>query len=217
MADTIYDVRLQNASVITVSGPSQSGKTTLVEKMVRLREDLFHDPISSVQWFCSHPPKERIDGVKYTVGVPSNILDQIEPHSLVIIDDFMNELSNSKELTAIMTKHVHHLPMTLIYITQNLFDKSNDTKTRRMSTNYLIVFKNPHDKSQIDYIGRQMYPVDNLFLSKAFEKCTMHTPHGYIFIDCCQDTADILRVRTNIFGGDNPISVYVPNSIQLSI
>jgi hypothetical protein len=112
--------------------------------------------------------------------------------------------------------------MTLIYITQNIFSQGKDTKTRRLNTNYLIVFKNPHDKAQIDYIGRQMYPKDKNFLSGAFEDATKIHPYSYLFIDCHQSTPDEIRVRTNITsamdGGDGgkPMKVYIPHSISLT-
>ena len=125
----------------------------------------------------------------------------------------MGELSNSIELTKIMTKAVHHLPMTLIYITQNMFQKGNDTKTRRMNTNYLILFKNPHDRAQVEYIGRQMYPNDPKFLSSAFIDATSKDPYSYLFIDCHQETPDEIRVRSKITHRN--VKVYTPHSIAL--
>lgn len=211
----LFDTRFNNKSTITISGPSQSGKTTLVEKIVQLREHLFKDPIQHVQWFCAYPPTTKLDGVTYSIGIPHNILQTIEPHSLVIVDDFMKELTNSNELTSMMTKAVHHLPMTLIYITQNLFQKGTDTKTRRMNTNYLILFKNPHDKAQVDYIGRQMYPKDKLFLSTVFDDATRKIPYSYILIDCQQATPDEIRIRTNIT--ESPMKVYIPLSMSINI
>ena len=210
----IYDARFDNKSTITIAGPSQSGKSTFVEKLVERKDVLFKDPIENVYWFCAYLPKKKVDNVIYNVGLPIKVINKIQPHSLVIIDDFMQELSSSKELTSIMTRAVHHLPMTLIYITQNIFSKGSDTKTRRLNTNYLILFKNPHDKAQMDYIGRQMYPYDKGFLSTAFEDATSHNPYTYLLIDCHQYTPDEIRVRTNILN-ESYIKVYVPPSIAL--
>lgn len=210
-----YDARFKTKSTIVMAGPSQSGKTTLTENIVGKRDTLFDAPIAQVYWFCAYSPTQKLDGVKYMVGLPHNIMDHIEPHSLVIIDDFMKELNSSNELTAIMTKAVHHLPMTLIFITQNIFQKGNDTKTRRLNTNYLIMFKNPHDKAQMDYLGRQMYPKDKLFLSRAFDDATSKTPYSYLLIDCHQSTPDEIRVRTNIT--DDRVKVYMPPSIMTTL
>lgn len=211
----VYDLRIKSHSTITISGPSQSGKSTLVESLVKERDFIFTEPITKVIWCCSFLPNKRIDGVSYYSGLPNDILDLVQPNSLLIIDDLMSELKNSHLLTGIMTKAVHHLPMTLIYITQNFFHKSNDGKTRRLNTNYLILFKNPQDKTQVDYIGRQMYPNDKLFLTLAYDDATRY-PFSYLLIDSNQSTPDEIRVRTNITS-DKVMNVYVPHSINISI
>lgn len=208
----VYDMRLKSGSTITIAGPSQSGKTTLVERIVELRDEIFTEKISKVFWYCSFKPANKIDGVTYLVGLPNDINERIIPNCLVILDDYMHELSNSTTLTSLMTKAVHHLPMTLIYITQNIFQKTNDTKTRRLNTNYLIIFKNPQDKTQIEYLGRQMYPKDKGFLSLAYEDATKY-PYSYLLIDSNQKTDDEVRVRTHI-AKENNMTVYVPQSIN---
>lgn len=208
----LYDMRLRSGTTITVAGPSQSGKSSLVEKIIKLRNEIFNEPITQVIWYCSFMPTNKIDGVTYLVGLPNDIHDRISPNCLVVLDDLMHELSNSQMLTSLMTKAVHHLPMTLIYITQNIFQKSSDTKTRRLNTNYLVIFKNPQDKTQIDFLGRQMYPQDKNFLSMAYEDSTKF-PYSYLLIDSNQVTPDEVRVRTNITK-DVPMTVYVPQSIN---
>ena len=194
----VYDARLKTKSTITIAGPSQSGKTTLVEKMVTMKDVLFNESFSAVIWFCAYPPKNKIDGVKYSVGLPLNKFNDLPPNSLVILDDFMSELSQSNDLTMLMTKAVHHLPLTLIYITQNMFQRGKDVKTRRMNTNYLI-----------------MYPNDMKFLSSVFTDVTTKEPFSYILIDCQQDTPDEIRVRSKIT--EKNVRVHVPHSIALYI
>lgn len=206
-------MRLKSATTITVSGASQSGKTTLVEKIVKLRDEIFSKPISKVFWFCAYIPMNKLENVTYVQGIPNNINEILIPDCLVIIDDFMHELSNSNMLTSLMTKVVHHKSINLIYITQNLFQKSNDNKTRRLNTNYLIIFKNPQDKTQVDYLGRQMFPRDKDFLRLAFDDATQHA-YSYLMIDCNQETPDEVRVRTNIVK-DGEMKVYIPFSLSV--
>ena len=208
----IYNMCLKSGSTITIAGPSQSGKSTLVERIVKQKDEIFTKPISKVFWYCSFPPSNKIEDVTYLVGFPNDINERIVPDCLVVIDDFMQELSNSSSLTSVMTKAVHHLPMTLIFITQNLFQKSNENKTRRLNTNYMIIFKSPQDKTQVDYLGRQMYPEDKNFLKLAYDDATKQ-PYSYLMIDSNQDTPDEVRVRTNI-AKDGEITVYVPYSIN---
>lgn len=210
-----YDLRFKSGSTITVSGPSQSGKTTLVEEIVRDRDIMFTEPIKSVIWYSAFHPVQKIPGVTYVIGIPNDFKDRVEPHCLVVIDDYMSELANSTELTTLMTKAVHHLPLTLIYITQNIFHKGSDNKTRRLNTNYLILFKNPQDKGQVDYIGHQMYPRDKGFLSSVYNDVTSKHPYSYILIDSHQTTPDYLRIRTGVTKG-RILRIFVPHSINLT-
>ena len=89
----IYDVRFKSASVITVAVSSQSGKPTIVQNIVEQRTDLFTDPISSVAWYFAYLPTTKLNGVVYKTSLPQ--FDSIYPHSLVIINDYMQELSNA--------------------------------------------------------------------------------------------------------------------------
>lgn len=198
-----------------VAGPSQSGKTTLVETMIRMKEDLFTEPFSAVYWFCAHPPKDKIEGVQYRVGIPEKVEQTIEPHSLVILDDLMKELSNSALLTTLMTKTVHHLPITLIYITQNIFSAGADSKTRRLNTHYIFAFKNPHDRAQIGYLGREMRPECKEFLSNAYNDATSKHAYSYLMMDYRPETPDEVRVRTHIT--KTVQKVYVPPTMQLNL
>lgn len=208
---TVYDCRFKTSSTITISGPSQSGKTTLIEKIVSKKKELFTNPIETVYWLCAFIPKERLDGVNYVEGLSPDMLNQIEPNSLVIIDDLMKEAQNSDVVTRLMTKDVHHKPITLIYVTHNIFPKGNDSKTRRLNAHYLIVFKNPHDSSQIDILGRQMYPKVKNFLSSVYSVVTAQRPYSYLLIDSHQTTPDEIRIRTNV---TEPIqNVFIPWSM----
>jgi hypothetical protein len=207
----LYDARLKTRSTITVVGPSQSGKSTLVEKMVAMKDELFNEPFSCVYWYCAYPPTKKLDGVKYFVGMPT--LKDIPPHALVVLDDFMSELAHTRDLTILMTKVVHHLPMTLIYLTQNMFHEGKDTKTRRMNTTYHILFKNPHEHRQIDYLGQQMFQKDHNFLNSVYYDVTSNDPYGYILIDSFRETPLEIKVRSNIT--EKHVRVFVPNSVAI--
>lgn len=202
----MFDIRFKTGSALTVVGPSLSGKTTFIEHLVSYSDVLFDKSFSSIHWFCAFQPYKKLDNVIYHDTIPK--MEQIKPNSLIIVDDFMQELSNSNEFTNLLTKGVHHLPCTLIYITQNLFQNVKDSKTRRMNTAYLILFKNPHDKSQIQYLGRQMFPRDKDFLVKVFDHVTKNKRFSYILLDLHPETNEKVKVRTNILPFEYPPIVF---------
>ena len=94
----------------------------------------------------------------------------------------MEEAKNQAGVIALFTKLVHHKKLFVVMLTQNFFHKTSETRTRRLNAQYLIIFKNPSDATQIATIGRQMYPHDPKFLHAAFKAATCK-PHGYIFIE----------------------------------
>ena len=80
-----------------------------------------------------------------------------------------------------------------------------------LNSHYIVLFKNPRDAAQIQYLGRQMYPnkSGSKFLAEAFKDATSR-PYGYLLLDFKADTDEQLRVRTNIFPDDAPQYVYLP-------
>ena len=119
----------------------------------------------------------------------------------------MNEAKDHPGVTNLFTKLVHNKNLFVINITLNLFLNSNDTCTRRLNSQYLVLFKSPSDATQIAVIGRQMYPHNPNFLSEVYSKATKR-PHGNIFIDLRQETPDEFRIRSRVLQKEFPMRIY---------
>lgn len=195
------NLTLETESVMTVCGPSGSGKTVFVEKLIKHRTQIFRNKIKSVHWFFGIVPPSKLEGITLHQGLQDGWTDLIKPYDMVIIDDLFVESGSNKELTNAFTRLAHHRPCFLVYLTQNLFHKSGDSRTRNLNTHYLVLMKNPRDAQQISYISRQMYPGSN-FLVEVFRDVTEDTPFSYVLLDFRQTTPSSLRVRTGIFPGE---------------
>ena len=212
------DARLKHMSSFIVAGPSLAGKTKFVESLLVNRHKLFDVAPRKIHWFSSTfyeaPEELRKDLIFYQDISPCEEFNMVKPHDAVVLDDLMQEIANSKAITNLFTRHVHHKPCTVISITQNLFQAGKETRTRSLNAQYLVLFKSPRDASQIDFLGRQMYPGDKKFLTEAFRDATASRPHGYLFIDLNQSTPEVLRVRTRILPSEYPTLVYLPKSLH---
>ena len=104
------------------------------------------------------------------------------------------------------TKYAHHKNLTVIFIVQNLFPKGKHARDISLNAHYIIVFKNPRDKLQIEYLARQIMPRHSKGVVQVFEEAT-RKPHSYLLFDLTQSTHDALRIRTNIFP-DETMHVY---------
>ena len=98
----------------------------------------------------------------------------------------------------IFTKSSHHRKISILHLTQNLFDKNKYARTISLNAHYLVLFKNPRDASQFATLARQMYPNASKFAIEAYRDAT-ERPFGYLFVDLKPDQDERCRSRTNIF------------------
>ena len=197
-----YDFRLKNESSLLLSGPSQCGKSTLLHQILA-DENLFHHKLEKIYWYYGQLNDDMCANDNNYIlreGLPDSFAD-IEPYSCIVLDDLMEEAKNHAGVTALFTKLVHHKKLFVVMLSQNFFQKTPETRTRRLNAQYMIIFKNPSDATQIATIGRQMYPHDPKFLPDAFKAATSR-PHGYLFIDLRQETPEKYRVRSGILSND---------------
>ena len=203
---TIFNFTLKGGSSMLVSGPTMAGKSTFVHKL--LTSKIFDWQPTNIYWYYGGDTIEGLDGRGYILrqGLPDNFLD-VPPNSIVVLDDLMNEGKDHAGLTDLFTKLVHHKNLFVINITQNFFQNSKETRTRRLNTQYVVMFKNPSDVTQIHVIGRQMYPGNSTFLTSVNKNATKK-PHSYLFLGLRQETPEDYRVRSHILPHEFPMRIY---------
>ena len=103
-------------------------------------------------------------------GLPD--ISQFDGHLkiLLILDDLMSETNDS--VSNIFTKVSHHRNVSVMYLTQNLFYKSKQTRTMSLNAHYIVLFKHPRVAMQVSSLARQMYQGQNKFLAEAFKAAT---------------------------------------------
>ena len=124
-----------------------------------------------------------------------------------MLDDLIAETDG--RVTDLFTKKSHHSNTSVIYLVQNLFPKHKESRTIRLNAQYMVVFKNPRDTSQVTHLAKQMHPGRVKFVQEAFKDATS-VPYGYLLVDLKQDTPEDMRLRTTILPDDTVQYVYVP-------
>ena len=151
-----------------------------------------------------------IPNIQFIEGVPGDMDQLINPsrRGLMVLDDLISEVSTAKWLTNLFTKGSHHKNLSIILISQNMFQQGREMRTIGLNTEYYIIFKNPRDRSQITNLGKQTHPGHVKFLRDSYVDATSN-PYSYLLLDLKGGCPEEVRVRTNIFPGEKHL-VYVP-------
>ena len=195
---------LQHPFSMIVAGPSKAGKTVFTLKLLENIDVLSTEPPSEIIWcYSEYQPNYQYlarnnPHIKFIKGLPDvkELRESSTTVKLMVLDDLMTESSNSKDMTKLFTRGVHHWGISVVHIVQNLF--FGGLRTARINTNYLVLFKNPSDNLQVMNLARQLYPKKSDFFVEAYRDATTKA-FSYLFVDLSQSCPDRLRLRTGIF------------------
>ena len=188
------DARWKHPFTCIVAGPTGCGKSTFVTRMLRHAAATI-DPLPERitwcygEWQEAYVTMDLVD-VRFEEGLPSASMFDSSTRNLIVIDS-------------------HYRNTSVLYLVQNLFPKNKESRTISPNSQYMVVFKNPPDASQMSHLARQMYPGGVKFVQEAFKDVTS-VPYGYLLVDLKQDTPEDMRLRTAIFPDDGVQYVYLP-------
>lgn len=202
------DLRLHLNRTMMVCGPSHAGKSSFILQLLDRRQDMFRDQPKRVVWCCGiyqHTFMHELHNRGYEThhGIISEA--DIRPNDVIVLDDLLHESKNSTDVTNMFTRVAHHKNVFVVIVMQTLFPPGKESRTRSLNTHYYVIFKNPRDKSQIEFLARQIAPHKTKALISAFESATVKA-HSYFFLDLTQECPEFVRYRGNIF--HIPVDIY---------
>jgi len=207
------DLKFKHPFTCIVSGPTGSGMSSFT---LRLMQHLDSLCMESSGIICCYSDKTAVPqrelaslhkDVNFYEGVPQNSGNDHGKPCLIILDELLNEVY-SQDVYDLFTKGSHHRNINVILITQNLFHQGRFFRDISLNAKYSVALKNVRDKSQFQYLARQVHPEDSDSLYKAYLDAT-ESPHGYLILDFAQDTDYRLRYRTSVFPDEYPPIIYV--------
>ena len=149
----------------------------------------------------------NIPNLEFHEGLPS--LEKVQSlHDgklhIIVLDDLMEYIIKSVDTQNLFTKYCHHCNITAVFLTQNIFVQGPCSQTININTHILVIFANKRDESQAMNLGKQLYPYNSKVFMEAYQNVTSN-PHGYLVIDCDPKSPRELKLRTNIFPGEETI------------
>ena len=158
-------LKLQHPFTLIVAGPSSCGKSTFVIRLIECREQLCDVVYDTIVWCHSeNNAPHHLKNVSFVKGVPDFENPENVP-TLIVLDDLMDSAYSTK-VSELFTKGSHHRNISLVLITQNLFHQSSSSRDISLNSKYIVVFKNPRDKTQIVHLARQVYPENTSIFHK---------------------------------------------------
>jgi len=201
----------------TIAGPTGSGKTVLLQKILINKKEIFDiEPDRIVVCYKSWQPAYDVfkltnSSIEFVQGLINAEEFDKNKNNLLIIDDLMAECKDNEDIATLFSVHSHHQSISVFLVTQNIFMQGKCARDINLNSTNLIVFNNPRDRQQIRVLAQQMYPKKTMAFMEAFDdSIKMQNGHGYLFMDFKQSTQDKMRIQTGIIPGEERI-IYTIN------
>jgi hypothetical protein len=210
------DGRLFTPFSMGVFASRLSGKSVFTKNLLLAQKEMIEKPFRKVIWIYKTWQEDlfkeltnRDFEIEFLDDLPNFDSMGKQENTVIVIDDFMAEASNSTQVQSLFTRG-RHLGLSVIYLSQNLFHKGKHSRDLSLNMDYIVLFKNVRDATQISHLARQMYPNNSKFLISAYEQATRE-PYNHLFLDLKPNGNESLRVRGDIL---NKIQIiYLPKNL----
>ena len=196
-----------------VVGPTHSGKTTFIRKLLENRHTVFKDGEGRVpnqihylygsQWQPVFTEMQQELPITFIQGFPKDVESKLDTHGepgIVVIEDMHSLLETSQEAFDFATKKTHHMGKATIIVLHSLFGRER-LRNLRENSEVLFLFGFRNETSRINlFLGRYETGQRREALCKWYNKVT-ESVGDYICINTSLRVEDSrLRYTTNFIG-----------------
>jgi hypothetical protein len=196
---TADGTKLKAPFCMTISGPSQCGKSEFIFNLIKFRADVVTANFKRIIYCQSNcysaknlqffdRLKAEFGTLEILQGLPDinelQLTYNNEP-ALLIVDDLMNDVINSKKMVEIATIHAHNFNLSVVFVLQNFYASGRFSTTLQRNSQYKVLFYNSADLAELRHLSSQM-SYNPKFLSLCFEYLMDHFPQSksfYLLID----------------------------------
>ena len=204
-----FDARIRLPGHALFVGATQSGKTRLCLHLLshpelfypKPQRILFHyDQFQESYLSAKHLlAKSDIELLLYKgcSDISLDSIDKSQGQTILLIDDFSEETSSSREIARIATNG-RHQNISLWLVWHSLFSKHPASRVICQNIRWFFFLPSPRLEAQIRTFGSQLGMTKRIVA--AYAKCQedCEEDHRYLLVDVGPTTPDILRLRSAI-------------------
>ena len=211
---------------LILASPSNGGKSTLsfniIKNSAKLVSNTNGQGFDSV-WIIYRSYQPLYEQMKRELSIPVNLFEKTIPDDLenllgktqskfpvVVIDDGICS-ENQELIQDLFCRLSHHLSISVILITQSLFDCKNPTlRFCHRNTKALIIFACPRDQGSLRTLVHQMLPDRKKakLLMQTIEK-ELEKPFNFVMFDFDPRCPANQRFKVDILG-EHPTALVFP-------
>ena len=218
------DIKIQTPARILIAGPSTSGKSYLILRMLQNKSYIFNETFKSIYYvfpeYMAESRKDYLNDLKKTFpsiciveGLDRLDLEELKYNKepkLLIIDDLMNEVASQPDISSLFYRDSHHYNISYIITLQLFYVQHKFGILLRRNATTVILFKDRGDISVLSMIARKKFPNSpNLLLDAMdwLENNEFERTDQYLVIDNhpMSKMPSDLTVRTQILPINNEL------------
>ena len=213
VVDVEKDLLFKHPFTCLVAGSTSSGKSTIVAKILSDMQHLITPDLPlpiRVMWcagsYGAIPEiKSKSISLETVTGPPPEDIDC----DILVIDDQMADLADSKRMCDLFSKHSHHMKISIFFIVQNLYFQGKHMRNIALNCHYLLLTKSRRDLNQVKRLGQQVFG-NGAFFFDSYKRAVIDRNYGYLLVDLSPATDEKFRLRTNIIPDEYPVTIYYP-------
>lgn len=162
--------------------------------------------------------EQTLKNIKLHQGLPNSEtlqnFTQTDSLKVLVFDDLMASMCNSKDIDALMLVNSHHSNTIIIYTSQNHFgNKGLYSRSISSNTHIFFLMNTSRNLDSIMIFARQV--VGSGLAYKGFQKMwndvIANKPFSYLVLNCSPSTPADLRLSTDIFSS-SPTRYFILNT-----
>lgn len=201
-----FDPSYKHPFSMIVSGTSGSGKTVFTMDLLSGNTEVgVSPPVERVYWYYGEW-QEKYNAAPphftFIPGLPSDLDEQLGTNrsetKAVVFDDLMQEGSDSVVVAEAFTQKRHHHNLSVVFITQNIYNQGKQMRNININAQYLVFFNNPRDQQQFARVVSQLEYGTNASskeVVKAYQSAVGQR-YGHFTVDLHGSTPPGLKYRS---------------------